>query len=104
MNKLFWIPFSTGVFHGVSREQNKPPQWGITNSLLATTAVYNTGFRLNEEWNLKPGVSKYKPANLTSGGFLFGTLISSFVITGSIFCLGHLLTKKAYPVLKDAID
>jgi hypothetical protein len=101
MNKLFWIPFATGVFHGVSREQNKPPQWGITNSLLATSALYHTGHRLNEEWNLKPEVSKYNSHSLSRSTVFFGTITGAFIMTGSIFCLGHLLTKKAYPVFED---
>jgi hypothetical protein len=104
MSKLFWIPFATGVFHGVSKEQNKAPQWGITNSILATNALYHAGFRFNEEWNLKPEHTKYKPSSLSPGATFFGTIGAAFVMTGSLFCLGHLLTKKAYPVLKDATD
>ncbi len=103
MSKFFWIPFATGIFHSVSREQNKSPQWGITNSILTTNALFHAGFRFNEEWNLKQDLMKFNSQS-SSPRFFFGTIGAAFVVTGANFCLGHLLTKKAYPVLKDKFN
>ena len=104
MSKLFWIPFATGIFHGVAKEQNKPPQWGITSSILVTNALYSTAIRLVEEYTIKPDVSKYVANPMKPYVFLSGTFGASLVFAGSFFCVGHLVTKKAYPVLKDAIN
>ena len=104
MSKLFWIPFATGVFHGIAQGQKKEPEWGITNSILGINALYQAGFRFNEEWNLKPEHTKYKPHTLAPHSFFFGTIGSAFIVTGSIFCIGHLLTKKAYPLFKDDVN
>ena len=101
MTTLFWIPFATGVFHSISKEQEKEKQWATTLSILGTTSLYSTLLSIREEYFLKPEHQKMIPSKLRLPGYIASSLFVSTVHTGAYFCLGHLLTKKAYPVLKE---
>jgi hypothetical protein len=101
MATLFWIPFATGVFHQIGIQQKKEKQWSTTVSILGTMSVYSVLAGVREEYFLKPEFQKVIPSKLSVPGFLVTSFLAAGIHTGAFFCVGHLLTKKAYPVLQD---
>jgi hypothetical protein len=101
MKNLFWIPFTTGVFHTLAVKDKKERQWGTTLSILGTTTAYSVLAGIREEYFLKPEFQKVIPSKLSVPAFVTMSLFFSGVHSGAFFCLGHLLSKKAYPAFED---
>lgn len=101
MSTLFWIPFATGVFHQMGIQQKKEKQWSTTISILGTTSVYSVLGGIREEYILKPEFQKTIPSKLSVPAFVAMSFGFSAIHHGAFFCIGHLLTKKAYPVFED---
>lgn len=100
MSKLFWIPFSTGIFHSLAIKNKQEKQWPTTLSILGTSSLYLTSTSYYNEYLLKPEHQKMIPSKLTVPGFLASSFLAASLHTGAFFCLGHLLAKKAYPVFQ----
>lgn len=98
---LFTIPFATGVFHALNTKNKKEKQWGLTNSIVGTTAAYSTLAAIREEYFLKPEHQKMIQSKLSPPAYIMSTFLVACVHSGAYFCLGNLLTKKAYPVFQD---
>lgn len=98
---LFTIPFATGVFHALNIKHKKEKQWGLTNSILGTTALYQVLTACRDEYFLKPEHQKMIPSKVSAPVFLATSFAAAVIHSGTFFCLGHLLTKKAYPVFQD---
>jgi hypothetical protein len=101
MNSLFWIPFTTGVLHTLALKDKKDKQWGTTLSILGTTSMYTTLTSIRNEYFLKPEHQKMIPSKLSAPAFVGTSLFFSRIHSGEFFCLGHLVSKKAYPVFED---
>ena len=91
MSFLFLLPFGTGSIYSLRKETKKPLTLGLPISVLTTATILNTlhSYKHIEELSVKH--VRQMPA-----GFL-----ASAVWQGSFFCLGHLFTKMAYPLIKD---
>ena len=89
MSLLFWLPFVTGSISTVRKEMNKPISYGVPLSILSTTTVLS--------------VLKAFPKEVTVSDIrkLPGTTVAAMIFQGGFFCVGHLLTKMAYPVFQD---
>jgi hypothetical protein len=91
MSVLFWAPFGVGTVYSLRKELKKPVAWGLPVSALTTTTVLHTlTFYKNIE-TIPVGHMKSIPK----------TFAAAAIVQGSIFCLGHLITKMAYPVFQD---
>lgn len=101
MNNLFWIPFTTGVLHTLALKDKKEKQWGTTVSILGTTSVYSTMASIREEYFLRSEHQKLIPTKVSVPAYVGIALFSSVLHSGAFFCLGHLVSKKAYPVFED---
>jgi hypothetical protein len=101
MTALFWIPFATGVLHQMGIQQKKEKQWSTTISILGTTSVYTTLTSIRNEYFLKPEFQKTIPSKVSVPAFLAMSFTISAIHHGAFFCIGHLLTKKAYPAFED---
>lgn len=101
MKPLFLIPFATGVFHSIAIKEKKEKQWGTTLSILGTSSAYLAASAFRDEYVIKPEHKTVIPTRLSVPGFLAFSLFASCLHTGAFFCMGHLLTKKAYPVFMD---
>ena len=101
MKPLFLIPFATGVFHTLAIKDKKEKQWGTTMSILGTCSTYLTLAGLREEYFQKPEFQKMIPSKVSAPVFIGTSFFASAIHTGTFFCLGHLLTKKAYPQFVD---
>lgn len=101
MKSLFIIPFTTGIFHSIAIKEKKQKQWGTTLSILGTTSLYLAAAAIREEFLLKPEHQKMFPTTLSPPRYITGSIFVASIHTGAYFCLGHLLTKKAYPVFQD---
>ena len=66
-----------------------PPPWGLPISILTTTTVMHMLRGVPKEVTLND--VKKVPGNFVVAG----------IMQGSIFCLGHLFIKMAYPVFND---
>jgi hypothetical protein len=104
MKPIFWIPFTTGIFHSLAIHQKKDKQWGTTLSILGTTSLYQAIISIREDVFVKPEFQKIIPSKLSAPGLVATSIIVSGIYTGSFFCLGHLVTKKAYPVLQNPME
>lgn len=101
MSTLFWIPFTTGIFHQIGIQQKKEKQWSTVYSILGTTSVYSVLAGIREEYFLKPEFQKVIPSKLSVPAFFTISVLGATIHHGAFFCLGHLLTKKAYPVFQE---
>lgn len=97
---LFWIPFTTGVFHTLATKEKKNPQWAITNSILGITSYFSMLASAREEYFLKPEHKKLISSKSPVPIFLASSFVVSAMHAGTFFCLGHLVSKKAYPVFQ----
>jgi hypothetical protein len=100
MSTFFWIPFATGSFHTLAIVSKKEKQWGTTVSILGTTSMYTTLTSIRDEYFLKPEHQKMIPSKLSVPAFIGTSLFFSLIHSGAFFCMGHLLTKKAYPLVQ----
>ena len=101
MKPLFVIPFATGIFHSIAIKNKKEKQWDTTMAILGTISMYSTLKSVREEYFLKPEHQKIVPSKVSVPTFLVTSFFVASVHSGAFFCLGHLLTKKAYPVFAD---
>lgn len=89
MSRIFLLAFGAGSVYSLRKESKKPLGWGLPTAFMGTVSVLNT-FRVigNKEGIVHPHDIKQIPK----------IFIGSVIGTGTIFCLGHLFTKMAYPV------
>jgi hypothetical protein len=93
MSLLFWLPFGTGSLYSIRKEMKNPVGWGLPISVLTTTSILHTFKAVANENEFSVKQLKQLPGNF----------VAATIFQGSIFCLGHLFTKMAYPVLKDTV-
>jgi hypothetical protein len=91
MSLLFLLPFGTGSIYSIRKETKKPLTWGLPISLLMTTSIIHS---------LKP-YSNIEELSRKHVKQIPASFVAAAVWQGSYFCLGHLFTKMAYPLLKD---
>lgn len=68
---------------------NKPISYGVPLSILSTTTVLSV---------VKTFPNEVKVSDIRK---LPGTTVAAMIFQGGFFCVGHLLTKMAYPVFQD---
>jgi hypothetical protein len=91
MSLLFWVPFGVGSVSSLRKEMNKPVGYGLPLSILSTTTLLSVVKALPKEVT----VSDIKK--------LPGMTVAGMMFQGGFFCVGHLLTKMAYPVFHDDV-
>jgi hypothetical protein len=92
MSRIFWLSFGMGSIYSLRKEQKKPLSWGLPTAFMGTVAVLATFKLLGDEKGI------VHPQDLRN---LPKTFVGASIGTGTMFCLGHLLTKMAYPVFHD---
>lgn len=90
MKPLFFVPFATGSIYSFRKERKLPPSWGYPASILTTTSVLALFQHLASEPYFDGKSVKKMP----------GTFAGIYIVHGAFFCLGHLMTKMAYPLLQ----
>lgn len=92
MSVLFWLPFGAGSIYSLRKELKNPLPWGLPTAFMGTVSAIST-IRLlaDKEGIIHPQDIRNFPK----------TFVAATVGTGTLFCLGHLFTKMAYPVFQD---
>ena len=98
---LFSVPFATGIFHTLAIKNKKEKKWGITNSILGLNSFYFVLKSIREEYSMKPEHQKLIPSKLPVPLFIGLSFLGGVIHSGTFFCMGHLVAKKAYPVFQD---
>jgi hypothetical protein len=91
MSLLFLLPFGTGSIYSLRKERNKPVGWHLPASILTTTTFLHSFKAIPRENEFTVKYLKQMPGNI----------VAATIIQGSFFCLGHLFTKMAYPIIQD---
>jgi hypothetical protein len=91
MSFVLWLPFGVGTVYSLRKEVKKPLSWGLPVSALTTTTVMQT-FR---------AYSKFEELSVKHVRQMPAAFVAASVWQGSAFCLGHLVTKMTYPLIKD---
>ena len=91
MSLLFLLPFGTGSVYSLRNQSKTPVEWKYPLSILTTSAIMQS-FR---------AYSKVEELSVKHVRQMPALFVAAAVWQGSFFCLGHLFTKMAYPLVKD---
>ena len=94
MSLVFWLSFGAGSVYSLRKELNKPLGFGLPLAYM-TSVIFLGALRSlgDKEGIVHPEELRRFPKTLGASG----------IATGTFFCLGHLITKMAYPVFTDDV-
>ena len=91
MSLLLLFPFGVGSVYSIRKEMKNPTGWVLPTSFLTTTSILQAFKVAAKENDFSVKELKQMPRNF----------VAAAIFQGSIFCLGHLFTKMAYPVFQE---